>query len=64
MRDDEPWYQDVKGRLLNASLVLDRPKSDELCIANALWEMELAVEILQGKLDELYDENEKKRMAQ
>jgi hypothetical protein len=62
MRDDEPWYQDCKSRILNASLELDRKKTDDLVIGNAIYELEMAIDVLRGRQEEIYDENEKERM--
>jgi hypothetical protein len=62
MRDDEPWRQDVQGRLLNASVELNKDKDDELVIGNAQWELEMALEIMRARSEAIYDAKEKERM--
>lgn len=64
MRDDEPWRQDVQGRLLNASVELNKDKDDELVIGNAQWELEMALEILRARAEAIYDAKEKERMEE
>jgi hypothetical protein len=64
MRDDEPWRQDVRGRLLTASVELNKDKEDELVIGNAQWELEMALEILRARAEAIYDAKEKERMEE
>lgn len=64
MRDDEEWYQDAKGYILDASVALDHKIADHVAIGNAIGALYSAIEVLERQEEVIEDEAERKRMME